>query len=190
MQQSQIKKQNIYDKNLKNKTEIPISLFSFLFSEIVQYILSKSDEEKDFDIEEKLSSFGYSIGEKVLELCSFREKGFKRETKIVSILQFIHNNVWKMLFNKQADGLQKSTDDPDEYRIIENTPLVNKFITLQKGNSLNCASIFAGVIEGILNSADFRCKVSAFFYDIDGQSKTYYIIKFDADVIARDNEIK
>jgi trafficking protein particle complex subunit 5 len=132
----------------------------------------------------------YSIGEKVLELCSFRDKGFKRETKIVSILQFIHNNVWKMLFNKQADGLQKSTDDPDEYRIIENTPLVNKFITLQKGNSLNCASIFAGVIEGILNSADFRCKVSAFFYDIDGQSKTYYIIKFDSDVIARDNEIK
>jgi hypothetical protein len=193
MQQTQssgVKKQNLYDKNLKNKTEIPTSLFSFLFSEIVQYILSKSDEEKDFDIEEKLSSFGYSIGEKVLELCCLREKGFKRETKIVSMLQLIHNNVWKMLFNKQADGLQKSTDDPDEYRIIENTPLVNKFITLQKGNSLNCASIFAGVIEGILNSADFRCKVSAFFYEIEGQSKTYYIIKFDSDVIARDNEIK
>jgi len=56
-----IKKTNIYDKNLKTKNEIPITLFSFLFSEIVQYILSKSDEDKDFDIEEKLSSFGYSI---------------------------------------------------------------------------------------------------------------------------------
>jgi hypothetical protein len=59
MQQS--KKTNFYDKNLKTKVEIPISLFSFLFSEIVQYILTKSDEEKDFDIEEKLSCFGYSI---------------------------------------------------------------------------------------------------------------------------------
>ena len=93
-----------------------------------------------------------------------------------------------MLFNKQADGIQKSTDDADEYRIIENSPIVNKFITLQKGNSLNCASFIAGIIEGILNSADFRCHVSAFFYDVDGQTKTYYIIKFDSDVILRDNE--
>lgn len=57
----QNKKLGIYDKNIKAKHEIPISLFSFLFSEIVQYILSKSNEDKDFDIEEKLSSFGYSI---------------------------------------------------------------------------------------------------------------------------------
>ena len=37
----QNKKINLYDKNIKNKTELPISMFSFLFSEIVQYILSK-----------------------------------------------------------------------------------------------------------------------------------------------------
>lgn len=58
---NQTKKFNHLDKNLKNRTDLPVSLFSFLFSEIVQYILSKSDEEKDFDIEEKLSSFGYPI---------------------------------------------------------------------------------------------------------------------------------
>jgi hypothetical protein len=192
MQQGSInpKKLGNYERNLKVRNEIPISLYSFLISEIIQYILSKSEEEKDFDIEEKLSSFGYSIGEKVLELCSWRDKAFKRELKIVNMLQFVHNNVWKMLFNKQADGLQKSTDDPDEYRIIENTPLINKFITLPKGNTLNCASFFAGIIEGILNSSDFRSKVSAYFYEIDGMSKTYYIIKFDRDVINRDNELK
>jgi hypothetical protein len=192
MQQSTIhsKKLSNYDKNLKSKNEISTSLYSFLISEMIQYILSKSEEEKDLDIEEKLSSFGFSIGEKVLELSSWRDKAFKRELKIVSMLQFIHNNVWKMLFNKQADGLQKSTDDPDEYRIIENTPLINKFITLPKGNSLNCASFFAGIIEGILNSADFRSKVSAYFYEIEGITKTYYIVKFDKDVINRDNELK
>lgn len=192
MQQGSInpKKLGNYEKNLKLRTEIPISLYSFLISEIIQYILSKSEEDKDFDIEEKLSSFGYTIGEKVLELCSLRDKAFKRELKIVNMLQFVHNNVWKMIFNKQADGLQKSTDDPDEYRIIENTPLINKFITLPKGNTLNCGSFFAGIIEGILNSSDFRSKVSAYFYEIDGMSKTYYIIKFDRDVINRDNELK
>ena len=48
------------------------------------------------------------------------------------MLQFIHNNVWKMLFGKQADGLQKSTDDEDEYRIIENSPITNRYIPYQK----------------------------------------------------------
>ncbi len=106
------------------------------------------------------------------------------------MLQFINNNVWKMLFNKQADGLQKSTDDAFEYRIIENSPIFNKFIPISKLNNFNCASFTAGIIEGLLNSADFRCKVSAAIIDIDGMHKTYYIIKFDENVIERDNEIK
>lgn len=126
----------------------------------------------------------------MLELSFLREKNYKRELKIIPMLQFINNNVWKMLFNKQADGLQKSTDDPHEYRIIENFPIFNKFIPLSKLNSFNCASFTAGIIEGFLNSADFRCKVSAALFEIDGMFKTYYIIKFDENVIERDNEIK
>ena len=122
----------------------------------------------------------------MIELAFFREKNFKRDNKIIPMLQFIHNQIWKMLFNKGADGLEKSVDEVDEYRIVENSPICNKFITLPKGNSVNCAAYFGGIIEGILNSADFRCKVSACFSD----TKTYYIIKFDHDVITRDSEIK
>ena len=121
-----------------------------------------------------------------MELSFFREKNFKRDNKIIPILQFIHNQIWKMMFNKGADGLEKSVDEVDEYRIVENSPICNKYITLPKGNSVNCAAYFGGIIEGILNSADFRCKVNACFSD----TKTYYIIKFDHDVITRDNEIK
>ena len=55
------KKTNAYDKNLKTKTEIPLSFFSFLFSEMVQYLLSKRSDEKEYDIEEKLSHMGYPI---------------------------------------------------------------------------------------------------------------------------------
>ena len=44
------------------------------------------------------------------------------------MLQFIHNNVWKMLFGKHPDLLQKATEDEDEYRIIENNPITNKYI--------------------------------------------------------------
>ena len=95
-----------------------------------------------------------------------------------------------MLFNKQADGLQKSTDDPHEYRIIENSPIFNKFIPTAKLNNFNCASFTAGMIEGFLNSADFRCKASASLIEVDGIFKTYYIIKFDEVVIDRDNDLK
>ena len=185
----EMSKSKDYDRPLKDRKYLPITTFSFLFGEMVQYMSSKSSNDKDFDIEEKLSSLGYPIGEKVLELCSVREKNFKKETKIVNMLQFIHNNVWKMLFGKQADGLQKSTDDEDEYRIIENSPITNKYIPFQKGQS-NCASFLGGIIEGILNSADFRCKVSTFFFDVEGIMKTYYIIKFDHDVIVRDANMK
>ena len=183
------KPKDFYDRSLKIKNQVPITTFSFLFGEMVQYMQSKSSGDKEFDLEEKLSSLGYPIGEKVLELCSVREKNFKKETKIVQMLQFIHNNVWKMLFGKQADGLQKSTDDEDEYRIIENSPITNRYIPYQKGQS-NCAAFLGGIIEGILNSADFRCKVSTFFFDVDGAMKTYYIIKFDHDVITRDAGMK
>lgn len=176
-----------FDRSLKEKRVIPITAFSFLFSEMVQYMTQKLSEDKDFDLEEKLSSLGYPIGEKVLELCYCREKNFKREIKISNMLLFIHNNVWKMLFNKTADGLQRSSEDEEEYRLIENSPITNKFIPISKNNPVNCASFIGGIIEGILNSADFRCKVSPYFYD---GNKTYYIIKFDKDVIARDNQLK
>ena len=182
-------KQKDYDRSLKEKKNVPVTTFSFLFGEMVQYMSSKQSSDKDYDLEEKLSSLGYPIGEKVLELCSVREKNFKKETKIVQMLQFIHNNVWKMLFGKQADGLQKSTDDEDEYRIIENSPITNKYIPYQKGQS-NCAAFLGGIIEGILNSADFRCKVNTFYYADNEGMRTYYIIKFDHDIIERDANMK
>jgi hypothetical protein len=52
---------NTFDKSLKTKNEVPLTFFSYLYSEIIQYILNKNDDDKEFDIEEKLSSFGYSI---------------------------------------------------------------------------------------------------------------------------------
>ena len=80
------KPKDFYDRNLKDRKYVPVTTFSFLFGEMVQYMQSKSSGDKDFDLEEKLSSLGYPIGEKVLELCSVREKNFKKETKIAKML--------------------------------------------------------------------------------------------------------
>ena len=39
-----------------------------------------------------------------------REKPGKRETKVVAMLQFIFTNMWKALFGRKADGLEKSKE--------------------------------------------------------------------------------
>ena len=76
------KQKDFYDRSLKIKNQVPITTFSFLFGEMVQYMQSKSSGDKEFDLEEKLSSLGYPIGEKVLELCSVREKNFKKPLRM------------------------------------------------------------------------------------------------------------
>lgn len=50
----------------------------------------------------------------MLELIVWREKNSKRETRILGILQFIHTQVWKTLFGKTADSLEKSREHDDE----------------------------------------------------------------------------
>ena len=57
---------------------------------------------------------GYRVGQRVLELIVWREKNSRRETRILGILQFIHTIVWKTLFGKPADSLEKSRENEDE----------------------------------------------------------------------------
>jgi len=57
---------------------------------------------------------GYRVGQRVLELIVWREKNSRRETRILGILQFIHTTVWKTLFGKAADALEKSREADDE----------------------------------------------------------------------------
>jgi trafficking protein particle complex subunit 5 len=57
-----------------------------------------------------LNDFGYRVGTRLLELIVWRDKNSKRETRVLGILYFIHTTVWKTLFGKQADTLEKSTE--------------------------------------------------------------------------------
>ena len=114
-----------------------------------------------------------------------REKISKKEYKIVPTLQFIQNTVWKAFFGHAADGLERSTEDEAEYRLIENDPIVNKYMPVSK-NQINCASFIGGILEGMLNSADLNCKVSAYFTAENDSSKTCYVIKFDSNVLRRE----
>ena len=49
------KAKDFYDRSLKERRLVPLTTFSFLFGEMVQYMSSKQSSDKDFDLEEKIS---------------------------------------------------------------------------------------------------------------------------------------
>jgi hypothetical protein len=62
----------------------------------------------------RLETAGFSIGQRVIELVSCRDRVTKRETRIVNMLQYISNVAWKYLFGKVADNLERSMENEDE----------------------------------------------------------------------------
>ena len=165
--------------------QVSLSAFCFLFSEMVQYQQGKVNTTNE--LEKKLADNGYSVGLRMSELCFFREKNGKRETKVVGILSYIKDNIWKTMFGKSADSLERSTDKQDEYMIHEREPLVNTYISVPKEyGHLNCASFVAGIVHGILDSADFPARVTAHHTGTAGEPRTTILVKFAPEVMARE----
>ena len=103
---------------------------------------------------------------------------------MLGILQFISTTLWKMLFGTAADSLEKSVEHDDEFMIIEKAPMVNAFIS---GAICNCAAFVAGIVQGVLESAQFPARVSAHEYE---DSRTVLLIKFAPEVLEREKREK
>ncbi|XP_046554598.1 trafficking protein particle complex subunit 5-like isoform X1 [Haliotis rubra] len=165
------------------KPGVNIATFALLFSEIVQYCQNRVYTVPE--LQNKLAELGQHVGSHLLDVLFLREKGFKREIKLLQMLIFIKSNVWKTLFGKEADKLEHANDDERTYYIIEKESMVNKFISVpkDKGN-LNCAAFTAGILEAVLNGANFPAKVTVHWH-----KGTTFMIKLDESVIARDKHI-
>ncbi|KAL9683105.1 hypothetical protein QQ045_014920 [Rhodiola kirilowii] len=200
---------NVLDKPLsKGKQEVSLSAFAFLFSELVQY--NQTQVDNIGELERRLEDAGYAVGARVLELLCHREKGNRRETRLLGILSFVHSTVWKVLFGKiyqwiwslekksgkwctvllfvfqVADSLEKGTEHEDEYMISEKELLVNRFISIPKDmGTFNCGAFVAGVVRGVLDNAGFPSVVTAHFVPMDGlqRPRTTILIKFAEEVI-------
>ena len=89
-----------------------------------------------------------------------RDRAAKRELKLLNALLMVKTTLWKTLFGKEADKLEHANDDERTYYIIEKEPLVNTFISVPKDKgSLNCAAFVAGIVEAVLEGANFPAKV-------------------------------
>lgn len=112
----------------------------------------------------------------MLELVTLREKSYKREKSLVDMLQFIYSNVWKTLFSKTPDGLERSNEKTDEYYLFEKDPITNRAASVPKAyGQLNLAAFIAGILNGLLDAAEFPCIVTANWNST--QTQTVYVIK-------------
>lgn len=170
------------DRSLqKTKGDANLSTFALLFSEMVQY--SQNRVDNIHDLQTKLTDFGKHVGIRVLDLFFLRLGKDKREVRLTSMLVFIQKTFWKFLFNREADSLEQHTQEANVYYLIERECLVNKFISVPKDKgSLNCASFVSGIVEGVLCSSGFNCKVATH----QGNRGTTYVITFDKSVMDRE----
>mmetsp|Transcript_111742 Transcript_111742/g.348255 ORF Transcript_111742/g.348255 Transcript_111742/m.348255 type:complete len:192 (-) Transcript_111742:74-649(-) len=183
-------KLSTYDRPLQQKQrgDVSLSAFGFLFSEMVDYCLQKASVTHE--LEERLHELGAPIGARVLDLYIYRENRNRRETRILPMLTFVAQTVWKQLFGHQAE-LLKGQDHENEYMLNDKALLVNRFISAPRDlGAVNCGAFAAGVVEGLLRSAEFPAKASAHTVDEPGGgTSTTILVSFEESVMARERRL-
>ncbi|NWU93131.1 TPPC5 protein, partial [Upupa epops] len=166
------------------RSEVALSAFALLFSELVQYCQNRVYSVAELQC--KLAQLGHQVGLRALDALVAREKSGRRETKVLQALLFVKGPVWRQLFGREADKLEQANDDDRTFYVIEKEPLVNAFISVPRENSsLNCAAFTAGLVEAVLGASGFPAKVTAHWH-----KGTTLMIKFDDAVVARERSLE
>ncbi|KAI9827790.1 MAG: TRAPP subunit trs31 [Thelocarpon impressellum] len=183
-------KKTIYDRNLNRSrtAELSRASFAYLFGEMITYAQRRVTGIQD--LEKRLNVQGHPVGLRLLDLLLYREpaRAAQRPTRILPLLQFITTTLWRHLFSRPADALERSKDNEDEYMISDNDPLVNQYISVPKEmNQLNCAAFVAGIVEGVCDGTAFPARVTAHSVGTEmWPGKTVFLIKFQPEVIERE----
>ncbi|KAK8810428.1 hypothetical protein WA158_007003 [Blastocystis sp. Blastoise] len=172
-----------------NNFTINDSTFGYLFSALVSYQRRRTSGVQG--LEQKLNQCGFNVGYKVVELISLRNKTSTRLNRISDALQFVSTVCWQYLFGKNADSLDTSSENKNDFFITDKNPLFNKYISVPKDlGELNCCAYCAGIIHGILVSSGFNCEVTAYNNGDNPKSLgTIYLVSFAPEVMEREEEI-
>ncbi|KAJ3433654.1 41-2 protein antigen-related [Anaeramoeba flamelloides] len=172
---------NILDRPISRSknNQISLNFYTFLFSQYVQY--TREHTPKTSDLGKKLSKVGESIGYRLFELNTYKDKIRKRELKPTKILLYITDNFWKKIFGKAAT-LHRTEDERGQYMIVPESSTDNQFTELVFGH-LVCSEFVAGLIKGVLNSAEFNAEISPAPYTDD--IALYFVSTSQGRVITR-----
>ncbi|KAK4360107.1 hypothetical protein RND71_022336 [Anisodus tanguticus] len=162
---------NVLDRPLsKGKQEVHTLHLFECFCILVQY--NQTQVDNIAELERRLEDAGYAVGARILEFLCHREKGNRRETRLVGILSFVHSTVWKVRICLVADSLEKGTEHEHEYMISEKELLVNRFISIPKDTgAFNCGAFVAGIVRGVLENGGFPAVGTAHFVPVEGKQR-------------------
>lgn len=136
----------------------------------------------------------------------------KREIRLMSILHFVSSSVWKSLFGRSADSLERSIDHADEYMIIDYEPIASTFVSVPTDlGQLSADAYVSGIIAGVLDGAGFAARVTAHNVKVEEgerqgggsgsgggaggnavpgipprKNKAVFLVKFSPEVLSRD----
>ena len=126
---------------------------------------------------------------------------YKRETRLMNMLQFVSTQVWRALFGKPADSLERSVENADEFMIVDNEPLTSTFCSVPADfGQLSVDAYMSGIVAGVLTGAGFSARVTAHSVALEEgertsnpnsslpprKEKAVFLVKFDKDVLERD----
>eukprot|EP00928_Gymnodinium_smaydae_P079323 TRINITY_DN63287_c0_g1_i1.p2 TRINITY_DN63287_c0_g1~~TRINITY_DN63287_c0_g1_i1.p2 ORF type:complete len:189 (+),score=55.45 TRINITY_DN63287_c0_g1_i1:179-745(+) len=179
---------SVYDRPLqKPRSDVSLSAFGFLFCEVVDYCRKKVNFMQE--LEDRLHELGVPVGARILELYSFREHRSKRETRLLPMLSFIAQTVWKQLFGHQAE-LLKGQDNENEYMLHDKALLVNRFISVpQDLGAVDCGAYVAGIVEGMMRSAGMPAAASAHGIEEAAGGGTTILVRVEESVLARERKL-
>ncbi|KAA6408486.1 MAG: TRAPP I complex [Lasallia pustulata] len=187
-------RKTIYDRHL-NRTrtsELSRASFAYLFSEIVTYAQRRVTGIQD--LERRLSAQASPLGPRLLPLLLYRSppRSTPRPHRILALLTFITQPLWRHLFARPADSLEKSTANDNEYMIADNEPLVNTYVSVPKEMSqLNCAAFVAGVLEGVCEAAGLGAQVTAHNAGTElWPGRTVFLVRFEGGVVEREGAVE
>lgn len=178
----------VYDRPVqKARSDVSLSAFAFLFSEVVDYCLKKAKEMNE--LEDRLHEMGLPVGARVLDLYCARENRNRKETRLIPMLNFVAQTVWKQLFGHPCD-LLKGQDHENEYMLNDKALVVNRFVSVPRDyGSVNCGAYVAGIVEGVLRSAEFPAAASAHTVDEPGGgTSTTILVRFEESVMIRERK--
>lgn len=166
---------------VRRPQSIHFSIYALLFAEVISYFQNRV--RSITELEERLLDLGQEIGRRVLELVWLREKFSRREIELLGALRFTTTSVWRFLFGKVADSLERVKDKENEYIIVDNSPLFTRYISVPLDLAdLNCNAIVGGIIRGVLCASGFPCHVDAHNAPHDDETeyppRTLFSIRF------------
>jgi hypothetical protein len=174
---------------LGDKNDVSFNSLIYIINEYGNFSFSRKKENS-------IEKLGVDVGARLYEGIFFTSSNLmsekkERKIKILDILNYIKYNLWPVLFNKQATGLEsfigerksETGEDIKEYVIYDIDPIYNLRYT--KENFV--FKFFGFVLKGFLNYAGFPCKVLTDINNEKGKSKCEFIIFFEPSVFKNEN---